>query len=183
MNTTPRFYNRFFLLMCGLLLVAAGALIVAVQFSNTTSQWWQQFVSQWQPIVALGAIAIVIIMAVILVISQGGGNRTQVIQIPAAAETPGAVSINVSLINDLLSELAEHQPNIITFTVSCFESSGSRVLRIRTQLRNGTSPAQIAGEIENKLADMDRRLGQHIPRVIELVSGLRTLRRRASTAQ
>ena len=170
MNATPRFYNRFFLLLCGLLLVGSGALVVATQFSTAVEQWWQAFVARWQwsTVVALGIIAVVLIMAVILVASQGGGRRTQVIQVSAATATPGAVAINVSLINDLLSELNERQPDIGKLTV--------RALRIRTQLRNGASPTHMAEEIENKLADIDRRLGQQVPRVIELVSGIRTVR-------
>lgn len=176
MNATPRFYNRFFLLLCGLLLVGAGALVIATQFSNDIGQWWHQVVARWTPAVALGIVAAVLVMAVILVTNQGGGKRTQVIQVPADTATPGVVSINVSLINDLLSELNERQPNIEKLTVSCFEAGNSRVLRIRTQLRNGASPAHLAEEIENKLADMDHQLGQHLPRVIELVSGRKTVR-------
>lgn len=178
MNATPRFYNRFFLLLCGLLLVGSGALVVATQFSTAVEQWWQALVAQWQwsTVVALGIIAVVLIMAVILVASQGGGRRTQVIQVSAATATPGAVAINVSLINDLLSELNERQPDIGKLTVSCFQAGNDRALRIRTQLRNGASPTHMAEEIENKLADIDRRLGQQVPRVIELVSGIRTVR-------
>lgn len=193
MNATPRLYNRFFLLLSGLALAISGGLVVAVQLNDAAATWWSQLVSpltRWDSVwiyaLTLGIIASAFIMAVILVINQGGGTIKRVIWSTADTEepvVPGAVSINVALISDILAEFAEYQPDILTITVSCFESNHSRVLRIRAQLRKGASPAKIAGVIENKLADMDRGLGQHIPRVIELVSGLKTLRRQTSAAQ
>lgn len=193
MNATPRLYNRFFLLLSGLALAISGGLVVAVQLNDAAATWWSQLVSpltRWDSVwiyaLTLGIIASAFIMAVILLINQGGGTIKRVICSTADTEepvVPGAVSINVALISDILAEFAEYQPDILTITVSCFESNRSRVLRIRAQLRKGASPAKIAGDIENKLADMDRELGQHIPRVIELVSGLKTLRRQTSAAQ
>lgn len=193
MNATPRLYNRFFLLLGGLALAISGGLVVAVQLNDAAATWWSQLVSpltRWDSVwiyaLTLGIIASAFIMAVILVMNQGGGTIKRVLWSTVDTEqpvVPGAVSINVALISDILAEFAEYQPDILTITVSCFESNRSRVLRIRAQLRKGASPAKIAGDIENKLADMDRELGQHIPRVIELVSGLKTLRRQTSAAQ
>lgn len=193
MNTTPRFCNRFFLLLSGATLAAAGSLTIAVQLNDAVANWWHQTViplekadAVWIYSLTLAISVLAIVMALGLVINQGGGTKKQVIRVSQDEQkpgTPGGVAVNVSLIQDMLEEIADRQPEVISVAVSCFESGKTRVLRIRAQLRKGASPAKIAGQIEDQLTDMDRRLGQHVPRVVELVSGIGTLWTRTRVAQ
>lgn len=193
MNETPRGLNRFLLGLFGLILLAAGALSVALAAVPSFAQWWQNWAapltSQLQDFAAQTAlpgqrgsllwigVAVLLVVLIILMIvwiaSQGKGRTSILAADDESGEAEGLVAINASVAEQLLRQALADRPDLLGATIAAYEIKGEPALKIKVIPRQGVSPHQLSIEISVLVQALDLALGQQTPVLLSIASGTR----------
>jgi len=194
MNETPRVANRILLTIFGLVLLAAGALAIALAAIPGFAAWWQGWagplVRQLRDIAAntslpgqnssliwIGvavALVLLIIGMIAWVANQGKGRTTVLAAAEESGEAEGLVSINGSVAEQLLRQALGERGDLLGATVTTYEVKGQPGLKVRVLPRQGVAPHKVAAEVSGLVAALDELLGQRTPVLLSIGSGART---------
>ncbi|KZX20218.1 hypothetical protein [Rathayibacter tanaceti] len=192
MTTTNRFLNRLLLFVVGLVLLVAGGAVAAgsllPQIQESVSAAAQDAVdptgealSGGAPWILWGIAAAAIVLILLLVrfiVRQGRGRTGTLIRVGsgegAGTPTGGSVSIDAAVAEQVLEEALAHDPAIVAVDVTAFDIRHQKVLRVTAHTRRGASPVRARKTVDEAVRRWDALLGQEIPVVIQIVSGLRT---------
>lgn len=194
MNETPRVANRILLTIFGLVLLAAGALAIALAAFPGFAAWWQGWagplVHQLRDIAAntslpgqnssliwIGvavALVLLIIGMIAWVANQGKGRTTVLAADEESGEAEGLVSINGSVAEQLLRQALGERGDLLGATVTTYEVKGQPGLKVRVLPRQGVAPHKVAAEVSGLVAALDELLGQRTPVLLSIGSGART---------
>lgn len=183
MNSTNRFLNRLFVLIAGLVLLVAGvgvclgALIPGLQqpISDAALDAAGEVpgtldAQPWILWAAAAAAAVIITVLFWFVLRQGRGRTSVLLE---SGGTGGDVVIDAKVAAHVLEQSLARHPRIVSVDVVAFQLRGERVLRITVQARRGSSPVHLRSLVDQSVAEWDALLGQQVPVVIQIVSGLR----------
>ncbi|WP_285042889.1 hypothetical protein [Plantibacter sp. LMC-P-059a] len=196
MNSTNRFLNRFFILVVGLVVLAAGAALsvgaLLPDVQRTISENAERAVGPTtdtmdaQPwILWVAAVAAVVLIVILLwfVLRQGRGHTGTLLQVDEqptkGTPTGGRVILDVKLAEQVLEEAIGRNPDVVAVDVTGFRIRKQSTLRLTAHARRGASPMELRRDIEAAIHEWDAALGTSTPVVVQIVSGLRT--RLAST--
>jgi hypothetical protein len=196
MNSTNRFLNRFFILVVGLVVLAAGAALsvgaLLPDVQSTISENAERAVGPTtdtmdaQPwILWVAAVAAVVLIVILLwfVLRQGRGHTGTLLQVDEqptkGTPTGGRVILDVKLAEQVLEEAIGRNPDVVAVDVTGFRIRKQTALRLTAHARRGASPMELRRDIEAAIHEWDGALGTSTPVVVQIVSGLRT--RLAST--
>lgn len=196
MNSTNRFLNRFFILVVGLVVLAAGAALsvgaLLPDVQRTISENAERAVGPTtdtmdaQPWILWVTAAVAVVLIVILlwfVLRQGRGHTGTLLQVDEqptkGTPTGGRVILDVKLAEQVLEEAIGRNPDVVAVDVTGFRIRKQTALRLTAHARRGASPMELRRDIEAAIHEWDAALGTSTPVVVQIVSGLRT--RLAST--
>ena len=190
MNTTNRALNRLFLLVVGLLLLAAGALAVAVAtVPAVTSQWkrtaatlagdgapsWvrEPTVGQASPLVlGVATVAVVLIVLLLVFIAKQGHGRTAAALEQRTGTT--VTRIDLAVPKALLEQHLEDRAELAGLRISAYEVRGTPMLKITARCSRGASPAAVSAAIGGAIRDLEQIVGTDVPAFVQLTGGFRT---------
>jgi hypothetical protein len=196
MNSTNRFLNRFFILVVGLVVLAAGAALsvgaLLPDVQRTISENAERAVGPttdtmdaqpWILWVAAAAAVLLIVILLWFVLRQGRGHTGTLLQVDEqptkGTPTGGRVILDVKLAGQVLEEAIGRNPGVVAVDVTGFRIRKQSTLRLTAHARRGASPMELRRDIEAAIHEWDAALGTSTPVVVQIVSGLRT--RLAST--
>jgi hypothetical protein len=196
MNSTNRFLNRFFILVVGLVVLAAGAALsvgaLLPDVQRTISENAERAVGPttdtmdaqpWILWVAAAAAVLLIVILLWFVLRQGRGHTGTLLQVDEqptkGTPTGGRVILDVKLAEQVLEEAIGRNPGVVAVDVTGFRIRKQSTLRLTAHARRGASPMELRRDIEAAIHEWDAALGTSTPVVVQIVSGLRT--RLAST--
>lgn len=195
MKHLPRALNRFLLFIGSLLLIAAGAGLIAAAVSapilsmirsamTTAEKWYTGLVNQ--SYVAIGGVqdfswmtlawvAIAIILALLAlgwIFSQGGG-KTKELALPASSSANGDTIPTISFVNALLDDLIRDDRWVASAKASAWEVKGKTGLAIDVNTYKGADPRHLKGVIDQAIARLDSVMGEKVPVRVHLTTNLR----------
>ena len=188
MNTTNRALNRLFILLVGLLLIAAGGVaVVLAAVPSVTAQWRstaKQLATGAQPWVAdptigkasllvlgIAVIALVLIVLLIAFIARQGHGRSAA----ALQQQHGSTStrIDLAIPRALLEEHLGKRDELVGLRISAYEVRNTPMLKITAKCRRGVSPAVVADLIGRSIGDLEQIVGTDVPAFVQLTGGFR----------
>jgi hypothetical protein len=194
MNSTPALLNRILLTVLGLILLAAGILLVLLATVPPVASWWhvwssgawggvsQLFDSTRFPgrpvswlwiVVALALLALMGLM-VAWIAQQGKGRSNLLAAEYDPGETPGDVRIGGGVAEQALKQALEGRPDLAGATVTTYDVKGSPALKVRLLPRQGVAPYLLAAEVSGLLDALESVVGKEIPVLIHIGAGART---------
>ena len=188
MNTTNRALNRLFILVIGLVLIAAGAAaILLAAVPQVTSQWKataSSLANGAQPWVAdatvgkasllvigiVVAAVVLILLLIAFITKQGHGRSAAAIQ---QQDGPTTTRIDLAVARALLEEHLGTRDELVGLRISAYEVRGTPMLKITARCRRGVSPAVVATLIGRSIDDLERIVGTDVPAFVQLTGGFR----------
>ncbi|GAA2752729.1 hypothetical protein [Amnibacterium kyonggiense] len=188
MNSTNRGLNRFFILLVGLLLIAAGGAVAVLgavpAVASQAKSIARQLASGAQPWVAdptvgkasllvlgIALVALVLIVLLLVFIGRQGHGRSAA----ALRQGDGAMSTRVDLAipRALLEEHLSERDELAGLRISAYEVRGTPMLKITARCRRGVSPAEVSTMIGRAVDDLERIIGTDVPTFVQLTGGFR----------
>lgn len=194
MNSTPALLNRILLAVLGLILLAAGVLLVLLATVPAVGPWWhdwsgglwsgasQAFNStrfpgrseSWLWIVIALALLVLIGLMVAWVAQQGKGRSNLLAAEYDPGDVPGDVRIGGGVAEQALKHALEGRPDLAGAAVTTYEVKGSPALKVRLMPRQGVAPHLLAAEVSGLLDALESVVGKEIPVLIHIGAGART---------
>ena len=188
MNTTNRALNRLFILVVGLLLIAAGAVAVLLAAAPAVATQWKRtatgLAQDPQPwvaaptlgnasplVIGIAVIAVLLIVLLIAFIARQGHGRSAA----ALRQHDGATSTRIDLAvpRALLEEHLSRRDELVSLRISAYEVRGTPMLKITARCRRGVSPALVADLIGRSIDDLEQIIGTDVPAFVQLTGGFR----------
>jgi hypothetical protein len=188
-NTTDRAANRLFLLVLGLLLVAAGAASVLLAALPAFSAGWKQRAADiptsapaWITAAAVGTVSwlavgigvIAVVLAVLLIVfvlRQGRGHTASVLE--DRNGSTGRTRIDLAVPRHLLDERLGQNPDVLASRITAYDVRGTPTLKVSVRARRGASPAAITDDVLTALHALDAVLGEELPTCLQISGGFR----------
>jgi len=192
MRNTNRALNRILLTILGIILLGAGAALIAVGTLPGAAGFWETNLSSVREHVrnlagtaplpdpvrswwlALG-IAVLLAGAVLgaaWLASQGGGKTPRLAE--RSEGNAGRTVVDAGLVSAAIKEALNGNPDVLATSVSAWESRRGTALRLRLEARKGASPRDIGDTVEQLLQEIDAWLGHPMPVLVRITSGTRT---------
>ena len=191
MNNTNRPLNRSLVLVAGLLLLAAAALLglLAMQTAiadawggvadtvRTTVAGWLQATplaaigNSWLWIVALAALAAIVGLLLGFIVRQGRGHSGRLIS--EQTTDWGSTQVDSAVAEQALQHALTEHPEFLSTRVSTYQVAREAVLKISVTCRRGTSPTDVVRIVEQALTALDELLGVQIPTLLQISGGFR----------
>jgi hypothetical protein len=189
MNTTNRGLNRLFVLVVGVLLLAAGALAIAIAAVPALASQWKRTASDlagngapsWVRDPAVGqasalvlglvVLAVVLIVLLLVFIAKQGHGRTA-----AALEQRNGTTvtrIDLAIPKALLEQHLEDRSELAGLRISAYEVRGTPMLKITARCSRGASPAAVSSAISGAIRDLEQIVGTDVPAFVQLTGGFR----------
>jgi hypothetical protein len=188
MNNTNRGLNRLFILIVGLLLLAAGAIAILVAVMPTIANQWKSAANQlshqappWVADPAIGTASLLVIgvalaaliltvLLIAFIAKQGQGRSATALQ-----QHHGATStrIDLSIPRALLEEHLKHRDELTGLRISAYEVRSTPMLKITARCRRGVSPATVSELIGRAITDLEQIIGTDVPTFVQLTGGFR----------
>lgn len=189
MNNTNRALNRVFILIIGVLLLAAGAAAVLIAVIPTAASQYKTTAAglgtSAQPWVAdptigkasllvLGIVFVAVILIVLLIAfiaKQGHGHTAAALQ-----QHDGATRtrIDLTIPKALLEEHLKDRDELAGLRISAYEVRNTPMLKITARCRRGVSPAVVSELIGRAVGDLEQIVGTDVPTFVQLTGGFRT---------
>lgn len=189
MNSTNRALNRVFILVVGVLLLAAGAVAVLLGAVPAVASQWRQTATTLQSdpqswvadptvgrasllVLAVVLVALVLIILLIAFIAKQGHGRTAA----ALQQHEGGTStrIDLAIPKALLEEHLKGRDEITGLRISAYEVRGTPMLKISARCRRGISPAVVSELVGRAIGDLERIVGTDVPTFVQLTGGFRS---------
>lgn len=192
MNNTNRALNRLFIIVCGLLLLAAGAAATAVAVVPVVRDGWKDAmvgvdtqVATWlrqTPLSTTGvswimpAILVLLMFAIFVLIvfiaRQGHGHTG--IAVKERTSENGTTIIDSAVAEHALQDALSGRPEFVSSHVSTYKVRRTPVLKVSVTCRRGVSPKDAATIVEDKLHALDEILGRQLPALTQISGGFRS---------
>lgn len=194
MNSTPALLNRILLAVLGLILLAAGVLLVLLATVPTVGPWWHQWSGglwneakqafnatrfpgrseSWLWIVIALALLVLIGLMVAWVAQQGKGRSNLLAAEFDPGDVPGDVRIGGGVAEQALKHALEGRPDLAGATVTTYDVKRSPALKVRLMPRQGVAPHLLAAEVSGLLEALESVVGKETPVLIHIGAGART---------
>jgi hypothetical protein len=191
-NSTPRLLNRILLGVLGLVLIAAGAAVVATALIPAAADRWRagaRSAEVWMDaalrsgadgggwlwiLSALGFLAGAGLMIAWLAV-QGRGRTGDFARGDGqgANEAPGTVTVTAAAAEQALKTALSDRRDLVNAAVTTWRFQGTSSLRIRVYPRQGAAPARVAAEVAALVEGLDLVLGHRAPVLISISAGTR----------
>jgi hypothetical protein len=197
MTGPRRALSRILLALLGLVLMAAGAAIAAAGlYPSFAAAWTSRGTAAWNGIqarlaaapagslgiswwtlLALALLVVAVVLLVLWILSRFGRHAKSIATHASAAhaDSPGGTTtVDAGLAAQAVRESLAGRPGIYSSAVSAWKSHGTRGLKITIQARKGASPRAVAETAEETVRGLDELLGEQVPVLIRIRSGVRS---------
>jgi hypothetical protein len=192
MNATRRGLNRFVLLLVGIILLAAGALGLAVGLLPGGADTWTTVTGGFQgwleslgrESAGWGAVAALVVVAIILIVIASAavrGRRQAPLQSTGSASDEGRITVTDNFAAEALKNALADRDEILSSKVTAGEISKESVLHVAVTPRQNTSPRQVAEHVDTLVGNLATLTGQNVRTYISIHSGLRAKLARDNT--
>jgi len=191
MNNTNRGLNRTLIMVVGLVLLVAGALVVALSVVPAFGRRWSDIAQQVSSNVSgvlvdtplgttgsswlwIGVIALLLIITALLVafiVRQGRGHTRRLLSQPPTDN--GSTVVDSAVAEQLVTQSLADRPELVSSHVSTYRIRGASVLKIAVTCRRGVSPTDVTALIDDRLHALDALVGAEIPALIQISGGFR----------
>ncbi|MDR6638402.1 hypothetical protein [Paenarthrobacter nitroguajacolicus] len=192
MRRTNRALNRMLLAILGIILVGAGAALIAAGTLPGVADAWAGIGANltdqirnlastaplpepartWWLIAGIVVLLLGAGLSTAWLASQGGGRTPRLAEKSEGAD--GRTVVDVGLISAAVQEALSGNRNVLATSVSAWESRRGTALRLRMEARHGSSPRELADTAEQLVRQIDSWLGHPLPVLVRITSGART---------
>lgn len=197
MNGTPRGINRFLLALFGVLLLAAGAGLVAVAAVPAAASWWQDHAAaqldwlrryaedsavllptgqSWMWAAGAALCLLVAVAMVAWVVAQGRGRASTLLELPGNPDNDGAagtIGFSCAVAEQALKSALLERTDVLGVSVNSYGTARQTALKVRVIARQGVAPQHIAQEVGELVAVLDQLLGMEVPVLLSIGAGAR----------
>ena len=174
MTRSNRVLNRTLIALAGILLLAAGAWMLAPRAADAlgfrlalpgyprpdaTALW-----------IAAAIFAVIAVLAFAWGVTRGRGRTSRLIVAPGEG---GSVTIDARVASDLLGEALEVEPDVVSVGATTFEVRGDSVLSVRVTARRGADLERIVDSVGAAVEPLDHLLETRIPVLLHVATGVR----------
>ena len=184
MRNTNRALNRIVLFVVALALLALGGLLIVVAAVPGAPEVWTQAadgVRAWaegigRPALDIGAIAVLVIVALIVVLIAAGavrGTRRVPLQSTGTESEAGRITVTDAFASAALKNTLDEHDEILASRIQSNEVRKEPVLHVSVTPRQNTSPRQIAADVDTLVTNLATLTGQQFRTYISVHSSLR----------
>lgn len=192
MRNTNRALNRVILMIIGVVLMAAGVCVFAAgQFPSAATTWTAESVritDQARSLIDSAPLAgslrswwLVAVMALLLIcaalcvgwLTSQGGGRSPVLGRKSHGRD-GTTVVDSELVSAAVQEALADNKQVLSASISAWESRRGTTLRLAMEARHGASPRELADVAEKLVQEIDAWLGHPMPVLIRITSGARS---------
>lgn len=195
MNDTNRAMNRIILLVCGLVLLGAGAAAATSvlypgagevwRTSMTTANDWMVHADQMTRIseataasgftvAFLAVLLLVVVFAIVVITRLGGGRSNSVIREEAREGVQGAVTIHHGFAADAITHALTRREELLSTRVDTRRVRGADMLHVSVTPRQNTSPVEVAETVTELVDNLATLTGRETPTLVSIRSGIRS---------
>ncbi|MGR0161950.1 hypothetical protein [Paenarthrobacter nitroguajacolicus] len=192
MRNTNRALNRILLTLVGLVLLGTGAALIAAGTLPWAAELWTvtassvrdharnlagtaplpEPVRSWWLVLAVALPLVGAALSAAWLACQGGGKTPRLAE--QSEGTAGRTVIDAGLVSTAIREALKGNTDVLSTSVSAWESRRGTALQIRLEARKGASTRELADTVEQLLRRTDAWLGHPIPALVRITSGART---------
>ena len=174
MTRSNRVLNRGILLVLGLLALAAAAAtalpllpmtLLGVRMPHLELAAPGQLALQLTVVCCV----VVIALAVAWIVTRGRGRTVSAV----GGDRADGVSVDVHVVEQLLRDALDGDPDLLHTSVTGFRIRGRSVLRVRLSMRRGAELRRLLDALGRAVAGLDVALGVELPILVHVTSGLR----------
>jgi hypothetical protein len=184
MNATRRGLNRTLLFLVALVLLAAGALLLAVGIVPGFADAWVttgQGVQSWLQDIgkesagwgAVAALAVIAVLLIVLAASAVRGRHSTALQSTGSDNTEGRITLTDGFASNALTNALADRDEILTSRINAGDINGQPVLHIALTPRQNTSPRQVTEHVDTLVTNLATLTGQTFRTYISIHTGLR----------
>ena len=165
MTRTNRLFNRIFLALIGLVLIAGAAWIAnraypvlalpALPGELSTTVLW----------ITVAASAVVIVLSIVWIATRGRGRQNTVLYVGG---DDGTVSIDARVASDLISEDLSAVIDVSSVSATAFRVGRAPVLEVRVDTRRGADLRTVITSVSGSIDELDAVLEKRIPVVLHV---------------
>jgi hypothetical protein len=192
MNATRRGLNRFVLFLVGVVLLAAGALALAVALLPGGTDTWTTVMGGFQgwleslgrESAGWGAVAAFLVLALVLIVIASAavrGRRQAPLQSTGSDSAEGRITVTDGFAAEALKNALAERDEILSSRISAGEIQRESVLHVAVTPRQNTSPRQVAEHVDTLVTNLAALTGQNLRAYISIHSGLRAKLARDNT--
>jgi len=192
MNATRRGLNRFVLFLVGIIVLALGALALAVGLLPGGADTWTTVMGGFQgwleslgrESAGWGAVAALVVLAIILIVIASAavrGRRQAPLQSTGSASDEGRITVTDGFAAEALKNALADRDEILSSRVTAGEIGKESVLHVAVTPRQNTSPRQVAEHVDTLVGNLATLTGQNVRTYISIHSGLRAKLARDNT--
>lgn len=194
MNGTPRAWNRFLLTIIGSILLAIGALAMALALIPPVVDWWGSAAGQLQTQVhelferttlegqrdswlwiVLAILTVLLVVGMVgWAANQGKGRSSDFAGDFGTEREGGRVLINGSVPEQAIKTALAERTDLVNSTAITYRTKGTSTLRIRLFPRPGVAPYTLAEDVTELVLALDSAVGLSTPVLISMSAGARS---------
>ena len=174
MTRSNRVLNRLLLLVLGLVALVTAAALALPLLPGTLAGVRMPRLALGTPgslalQLTVASCVIVIALALAWIITRGRGRTASAV----GGERTDGVTVDVHVIEQLLRDALDRDPDLLGTSVAGFRVRGSSVLRVRLSARRGADLRRLIDAVRRAVDDLDSALGVELPILVHVTSGLR----------
>ncbi|WP_125616276.1 hypothetical protein [Specibacter cremeus] len=199
MNGTPRGLNRFLLALIGVVLVAAGGLLIALATVPAVGRWWRDWahpavdsltaLAQRTRVAGGGSWVWIVVAVVMVLVALGmvgwiagqGKGRSGTLSSHAGGEdamdddggAPGTVVLGSAVAEQALKSALLERGDLLGVSVASYDMRGRAGIKVRVLPRQGVAPHEVAAAVSALVNALDGLLGVQIPVLVSIGQGAR----------
>jgi hypothetical protein len=191
MNNTNRALNRALVTVVGLIVLLAGAALLAVAIvpavrvgyratapvvHGDVTGWLKTIPlygtgTSWGWILVLAVLVLIVILLLVFIFRQGHGRDDTLLREDTTPE--GTTVIDSAVAEQLIQQDLDGRPQFVASHVSTYRVRRTAVLKVSVTCRRGVSPREVTQLIESTLVALDAALGRQVPALIQISGGFR----------
>lgn len=192
MNATRRGLNRVILFVVAVVLIAAGALLLATALLPGGKDTWTSVVGGFQGwLVGIGresagwgavaALAVVAVLLVVIAASAVRGRREAPLQSTGSESEAGRITITDGFASQALQNALADRDEFLSARITAGEVNKESVLHVAVTPRQNTSPRQVAEYVDTLVGNLATLTGRSVRTYISIHTGLRAKLARDNT--